>query len=96
MSLEQADAMRRAASAAGVVTRVGYNYQHNPMITLARQMIASGDLGEIISFQGEFSEDFMANPASPWSWRCEVEHAGAPWRTWAAICCRWPAIWWGM
>ena len=76
VTLEQADAMRRAASAAGVVTRVGYNYQHNPMIALARQMIARGDLGEIISFQGEFSEDFMADPTSPWSWRCEVEHAG--------------------
>ncbi|CRL99472.1 Gfo/Idh/MocA family protein [Pseudomonas sp. 24 R 17] len=76
VSLEQADAMRRAARAAGVVTRVGYNYQHNPMITLARQMIANGELGEIISFQGEFSEDFMADPTSPWSWRCEVEHAG--------------------
>jgi predicted dehydrogenase len=76
VSLEQADAMRRAASTAGVVTRVGYNYQHNPMITLARQMIANGDLGDIISFQGEFSEDFMADPTSPWSWRCEVGHAG--------------------
>ncbi|MDP1465955.1 Gfo/Idh/MocA family protein, partial [Klebsiella pneumoniae] len=63
-------------SAAGVVTRVGYNYQHNPMIVLAKQMVAKGELGDIISFQGEFSEDFMADPASPWSWRCEVEHAG--------------------
>lgn len=76
VSLEQADAMRRAARAAGVVTRVGYNYQHNPMIVLARQMIEAGELGQIISFQGEFSEDFMADPASPWSWRCEVGHAG--------------------
>ena len=76
VSLEQADTMRRAAAAAGVVTRVGYNYQHNPMIGLARQLIAGGELGELISFQGEFSEDFMADPASPWSWRCEVNHAG--------------------
>ncbi|KAA0947802.1 Gfo/Idh/MocA family oxidoreductase [Pseudomonas sp. ANT_H14] len=76
VSLEQADAMRRAANQAAVVTRVGYNYQHNPMIALARQMIDNGELGEIISFQGEFCEDFMADPASPWSWRCEVEHAG--------------------
>ncbi|MDB5982137.1 MAG: oxidoreductase [Pseudomonas sp.] len=76
VSLTQANDMQRAAKAAGVVTRVGYNYQHNPMIGLARQMIASGELGEIVSFQGEFSEDFMGNPASPWSWRCEAAHAG--------------------
>lgn len=60
----------------GVVTRVGYNYQHNPIIGLVRELIQSGKLGEIISFQGEFSEDFMADPVSAWSWRCEAEHAG--------------------
>ncbi|MEB0040599.1 MULTISPECIES: Gfo/Idh/MocA family oxidoreductase [unclassified Pseudomonas] len=76
INLTQADAMRQAAKKAGVVTRVGYNYQHNPIIELARQMIDSGELGDIISFQGEFSEDFMGDPASPWSWRCEEAHAG--------------------
>lgn len=76
VSLEQAEQMHQAAKAAGVVTRVGYNYQHNPIIRLAREMIQRGELGQIISFQGEFSEDFMADPTSPWSWRCEAEHAG--------------------
>lgn len=76
VSLQQADEMRQAAKAAGVVTRVGYNYQHNPMLVLARDMIARGDLGRIVSFEGEFSEDFMADPAAPWSWRCEPGHAG--------------------
>ncbi|KAF1018829.1 MAG: scyllo-inositol 2-dehydrogenase (NAD(+)) [Pseudomonas sp.] len=65
VSLEQARAMRDAARQAGVVTRVGYNYQHNPMIGLARQLIESGELGDIVSFQGEFSEDFMADAESP-------------------------------
>src|SRR5471032_627498 len=76
ISLEQAAQMRAAAKAAGVVTRVGYNYQHNPMIGLARQMIYSGELGQILSFQGEFSEDFMSDAATPWSWRCDDSHAG--------------------
>lgn len=76
VNLEQANAMRLAAKAAGVVTRVGYNYQHNPIIGLAKALIDSGQLGQIISFQGEFSEDFMADPASPWSWRCDPHHAG--------------------
>lgn len=76
VSLQQAEHMHLAARVAGVVTRVGYNYQHNPMLVLAKQMIERGDLGRIISFQGEFSEDFMADPAQPWSWRCEPGHAG--------------------
>ena len=76
VSVEQAQQMQQAAQAAGVVTRVGYNYQHNPMIVLARELIDSGQLGQLISFQGEFSEDFMADPQSPFSWRCEEQHAG--------------------
>ncbi|NBF05040.1 Gfo/Idh/MocA family oxidoreductase [Pseudomonas sp. Fl5BN2] len=76
VSVEQARQMHHAAQAAGVVTRVGYNYQHNPMITLARELIGNGELGQLVSFQGEFSEDFMADPDSPWSWRCEPQHAG--------------------
>ncbi|WP_296257450.1 MULTISPECIES: Gfo/Idh/MocA family protein [unclassified Pseudomonas] len=76
VSLEQARDMHRAALKAGVVTRVGYNYQQNPIIGLARDMIESGELGQIVSFQGEFSEDFMGDPKSPWSWRCEQAHAG--------------------
>ncbi|MFY1663240.1 Gfo/Idh/MocA family protein [Pseudomonas sp. Pseu.R1] len=76
VSLEQAREMHSAAEKAGVVTRVGYNYQHNPILGLARQMIQSGELGQIVSFQGEFSEDFMGDAQSPWSWRCEQAHAG--------------------
>ncbi len=76
VSLEQAREMQAAARKACVVTRVGYNYQHNPIIGLAKQMIESGELGRIVSFQGEFSEDFMGDGLSPWSWRCEEAHAG--------------------
>ena len=76
VSVEQAEQMQQAAKAAGVVTRVGYNYQHNPMIVRARELIEGGELGQLLSFQGEFSEDFMADPTSPWSWRCDPQHAG--------------------
>ncbi len=76
VSLAQAREMQAAARMAGVVTRVGYNYQHNPIIGLAKQMIERGELGRIVSFQGEFSEDFMGDGLSPWSWRCEEAHAG--------------------
>lgn len=64
-----AQAMTEAAEAAGVVTQVGYNYIKNPLLKLARQMVESGELGEIISFRGIHAEDYMADPRLPYSWR---------------------------
>ncbi len=48
VDLDQATRMRDAARQAGVITRVGYNYQHNPIIDLARDLIHRGELGEIV------------------------------------------------
>src|SRR6478752_9956800 len=51
--------MMEAAETATVVTQVGYNYIKNPVLKLAREMIASGELGEITSFRGVHAEDYM-------------------------------------
>ncbi len=66
-----ARAMRDAAAAAGVVTQVGFSYLKNPLIKLARDMIAAGELGEITGFRGIHAEDYMADPQTPWSWRLD-------------------------
>ncbi|VXC30911.1 1-carboxy-3-chloro-3,4-dihydroxycyclo hexa-1,5-diene dehydrogenase [Pseudomonas sp. 8Z] len=76
VTLEEATQMRDAARAAGVVNRVGYNYLQNPMLGLARDLIAAGEVGEIVSFNGEFSEDFMGDPQGAFTWRCETGQAG--------------------
>ncbi|MFT7448906.1 MAG: putative dehydrogenase, partial [Glaciecola sp.] len=39
--------MADAAEAAGIKTQVGFNYICNPMLALAREMIAAGELGKI-------------------------------------------------
>src|SRR5258707_858877 len=44
--------MMDAAEAAGIVTQVGYNYIKNPMLKLARSMVAAGELGEITGAKG--------------------------------------------
>ncbi len=76
VGLAEADALRQAARRAGVVTRVGYNYQQNPMLGWARQMIEAGELGRIVSFNAEFCEDFMADPQAAFGWRCLAEQGG--------------------
>ncbi|MBI3506612.1 MAG: Gfo/Idh/MocA family oxidoreductase [Proteobacteria bacterium] len=71
-----AETMVRAAEAAGVKTQVGFNYLKNPVIKLAKEMVASGELGEITGFRGIHAEDYMSDPDVPYSWR--LDRSGGP------------------
>ena len=66
-----AAAMADAAEAAGVVTAVGFNYLKNPMVLAARDIVAGGEIGEVVSFRGLHAEDYMADPDAPWTWRLD-------------------------
>ena len=69
-------AMAEAAEAAGIVTQVGFNYLKNPMMALAKEIIASGEIGEIRSFRGIHAEDYMADAQAPWTWRLDPAGGG--------------------
>lgn len=69
--------MAEAAVAAGVKTQVGFNYLMNPMLNLARTMVAGGELGEIYSYRGVHAEDYMADPNGPWTFRHDPAGGGA-------------------
>nr|WP_258558481.1 Gfo/Idh/MocA family oxidoreductase [Sphingomonas horti] len=75
-TLAEAEAMTAAAGASGLPTAVGYTYLYNPMIALARDLIQSGEIGEVTAFRGIHAEDFMASPDAPFGWRCEPDQAG--------------------
>ncbi len=72
-SAEVAEAARRA----GVCNAIGFNYICNPMVQVAREMIRAGEVGEVVGFSGNYVEDYMCDPASPFTWRCERRLAGA-------------------
>lgn len=76
-SAAEALEMTEAAEAAGITTQVGFNYLCNPMLALAREMIAAGELGEIRGYRGLHAEDYMADPASPWTFRHDPAGGGA-------------------
>jgi len=67
----QAKAMADAAEAAGVATAVGFNYLKNPIVALAREIVRSGEIGEIVGFDGVHAEDYMTDPSAPWTWRLD-------------------------
>ncbi len=70
-SLEDSQAMVAAAEASGVVNMIGFNYIRTPASQFARQLLAQGAIGDVTWFRGEHAEDFMADPQSPFNWRCE-------------------------
>ena len=69
--------MADAAAAKGVKTQVGFNYLCNPMLRLAREMIAAGELGEIRGYRGLHAEDYMADAAGAYSFRHDPAGGGA-------------------
>src|SRR5215211_5861799 len=78
LATTSADAARivAAVTRSGVISIVGFNYLKNPAQAIARQLIESGDLGEITLFRGTFDQDFLANPDVPFSWRLDRTSAG--------------------
>jgi predicted dehydrogenase len=61
--------MVQAAEAAGVANMIGFNYVRTPATQFARRLIADGAIGDVVWFRGEHTEDFLADPALPATWR---------------------------
>ena len=72
----QAGEMADAATQAGVITQVGFNYLKNPLMALARDIVESGEIGEIVSFRGIHAEDYMADASTPWHFRMDPAGGG--------------------
>lgn len=76
LTLEDATLMVEAAKKAGTKTLLGYNYLRNPTIQHAKRLIDNGAIGRILFFRGINDEDYMADEATPFSWRCRTKNAG--------------------
>ena len=76
VSLDEARAMTAAAEASNCANMIGFNYIRTPASRFAKQLIDNGEIGEIVWFRGEHTEDFCADPNEPASWRTEGEANG--------------------
>jgi len=54
--------MVAAAEVAGVRTMVGFNYLKNPIAAVAREIIESGEIGDVFGYRGWHFEDYMHDP----------------------------------
>ncbi len=68
-SLDDARAMVAAADASGLPNMIGFNYVRTPATQFVRRLLADGAIGTVTWFRCEHTEDFLADPTLPATWR---------------------------
>lgn len=75
-SNDDSAAMMQAAEAHHCINMIGFNYIRTPASQFARQLILDGAIGDITMFRGEHTEDFLADPNAPATWRTSGDANG--------------------
>jgi predicted dehydrogenase len=76
-TLKEAEAVLEAAKKNKVIHMLCHNYRRAPAVTLAQQMIAAGELGEIYHYRGTYLQDWPVSPDMPLYWRFDKKIAGS-------------------
>ena len=63
------------ATASDLITAVNYNIRFYPLNQHARQMSASGDLGDVRLVSGHYMQDWLLHDTD-WNWRLEADKGG--------------------
>ena len=86
-TVEEAQELVAVAAQKGLRNCVCHNLRSYPMVQQVRRMIEAGDLGEILSVQGAYSQDWLLYDTD-WNWRID-SRAGGPSRCMADIGSHW-------
>lgn len=65
-----------AVTAAGVQAAAGFNYRNVPAVALARDLVASGQIGRVEHSAVRFLADYSADPDAALSWRFRTATSG--------------------
>lgn len=77
VTVAEAEAALAAVRRAGVKHMLGFNYHRVPAIALAKQLIASGQLGKIFHFRAVYLQDWIMDPRFPRIWKLDRALAGS-------------------
>ncbi|MBL8172849.1 MAG: Gfo/Idh/MocA family oxidoreductase [Acidobacteria bacterium] len=76
-TLQEAEAVLAAAKKNKVIHMLCHNYRRIPAVTLAKQMIEAGEIGEIFHYRGTYLQDWIVDPNFPRVWRLQKSVAGS-------------------
>ena len=68
--------VRAEKAARDVISGVGYNYRWAPLVRYTKQLIESGELGELTNYRGRFFSMYGADPLGLLSWRFKLDEGG--------------------
>ncbi len=81
LNTAQGKKMVEAVAKAKVVNTVWYNYRRVPAVTLAKQLVDEGRLGQVFHYRGQFLQDWTISADLPQGgaglWRLDVKAAGS-------------------
>ena len=76
-NLAETEEIAAAVDEAGVASAVGFNYRNVPAVELARDLVASGQLGDVRHVRVQMLGDYSAHPDGALTWRFVRELAGS-------------------
>src|SRR5579862_3966710 len=86
-SVAEAEEMVRLARAKNLANCTFHNLRYYPMVQHLRRIREGGELGEILTVQGTYSQDWLLYETD-WNWRIESK-SGGPSRVFAALGTHW-------
>jgi len=72
---KEAKELADLARAKGLVTRVGHNFPKNPVHELTKEILDKGEIGDLVLFKASMHVDVLADPDTPFMWRCDGQLA---------------------
>ena len=77
VSLAEAETALAVVRASRVLNAICFNYRFLPAVALMRQLVAEGEVGEVLLWRGSWLSDEFLDPAIDFDWRFDCEMGGS-------------------
>jgi predicted dehydrogenase len=76
VSLAAAEGALGAVVASGVLNAICFNYRYLPAVALMHELVAGGEIGDVLLWRGSWLSDEFLDPAIPFDWRFDPQMGG--------------------
>ena len=76
VTLAAAESAAACVAASGVLNAVCFNYRYLPAIALMKELVANGEIGDVLLWRGSWLSDEFLDPGIPFDWRFDPRMGG--------------------